>query len=121
MADQIWTIIKKVWISDLGILDVHLEINMKSCQQQQPNTRINKLNTEKQEPISRTKLQSCNNRNIQHCNQAKQRLTQEDQKINIDIIKNFFYWLLLFYFQIYYRKINLHTYKIVNIKRISFI
>ena len=76
--DQVRTIIKKFWFYDQEILKIHQQINRES-NQQHPNTIINKLDTEKQEPSNLTKPQNNSNRNITHPNHIEQRLTQEEK------------------------------------------
>ena len=53
LPDQGKMIIKKVWFSDLEILEIHQQIN-RDPSQQGPTGVIETLNTEKQDPFHRT-------------------------------------------------------------------
>ena len=60
LAEQDRMIIKKDWFSDLEISEIHQQINRES-RQQDHNTIIETLNTEKQEHSNRSKTQSNSN------------------------------------------------------------
>ena len=64
LVDQVRTRIKKTWFSDLEIFEIHQQINRESSQQDS-NTIIKILNTEKEESSDRTERQSNNNRKSQ--------------------------------------------------------
>ena len=67
LADQVKTIIKKGWFSDLEIFEIHQKINRES-KQQDSNTITDTPNTEKQEHSNRNEPRSNNNQNTTHPN-----------------------------------------------------
>ena len=85
LTDQVRKVIKKSWVSDLEILEIHERINRKS-RQHYPNTIINIPNTEKQEPSNKNELQSNNDQNTTHSNHTEQTLIQEEE-MNIEKLK----------------------------------
>ena len=64
---------KKGWLSDL---ELHVHIYKESCPQE-PNTIIETLDTEKQEPSNRIETQNNYDQNIPYPSHTEQRLTQE--------------------------------------------
>ena len=82
LADQVRTIIRKCWFSDLEILEIHQKINNEQNSNLVPNTsRINK-----QKQPNRNELPISENENATQPNNLEQTLTQE-QKINLEILK----------------------------------
>ena len=77
-GDRARTIIKKGWFSDLEILEIHQQMNRKSCQQD-TNTIIETLNIEKQEPSNQIKTPSNRNRNTTPSINSKLVQTQEEK------------------------------------------
>ena len=90
LADQVWTIIKKGWFSDLEIREIRQKTNSELTQQD-TNTVTDTPNTEKQEHSNRNELQSNKNQHTTHLNHTKQTQTQEEE-INIEIFKENFVW-----------------------------
>ena len=77
LADQVRTMIKKAWFSDLGILEIYRKINIKSKQDkyQIKITKTDTTNIEKQEQSNRNEPQTNNNHNTTHPNYTEQKLT----------------------------------------------
>ena len=82
LADQVRTIIKKGWFSDLKIL----EILQKTNNEQDTNTASDTLGFDKQEQANKNQGLTSKNRNITHPNNTEQTLTQE-QKIKLENLK----------------------------------
>ena len=88
LADQVRTIIKKGWFSDLEIIEIHQKIN---DQQSGTNTLPSTLNNDKQiKPIRKERPTSKNENSIQpntwQPNKPEQTLSQE-QKLYLENLK----------------------------------
>ena len=77
LTDQIMTIIKKSWFSDLEILEMHQQI-YREIYQHVFNTVTETLNTEKPETPEQTQTLRNSIWKTTHPNTTKQALTQED-------------------------------------------
>ena len=76
-------IMMKGWFSDIeNILEIHQKVNRITCQQD-PDTRIETVNSEKREHFNQIETQSISNRKTTPPNTE---LTQEE-KINVKTIK----------------------------------
>ena len=78
-------ILKKGLLTDFEILEICGQVNIK-IYEQDPRARIEKPNTNKQEPPYQNETQNTKNRNTSHPRTTKQMLTQDD-KINVESIK----------------------------------
>ena len=81
LADQVWTITKNGWFSDLEILEIHPQI-YRQTHQQTPNTVTETINRGKLE----TPNQTLHDNDPCTANTQTQTLTQEE-KTNIDIVR----------------------------------
>ena len=82
LSDQVRTIIKKGWFSDLEILEIHQKTN----NNQDTNTITDTLSIDKQEQSNRNELPTSKNRNTTQLNNTQpnnteQALTQEQKLI----------------------------------------
>ena len=81
LANQVRTIIKKVWFSNLEIREIRKKINRES-RKQDPDTISDTLNIDSQEYFKRNETQANNNRNTTHPKYTEQTLIQEE--INLE-------------------------------------
>ena len=84
-ANQVWTIIKRGWFSNLKILEILQEIYRETCHY--TTSIVNEpLNTEMPETSHQKQRLSNNNQDTTHPNTEEKILTQEG-KINVEIMK----------------------------------
>ena len=87
LADQIRTIIKKGWFSDLGILETHQKMN----NEQDSNIVLDTPSKNKQKQSNLNELPTLENRNATQPNNTEKILTQE-QKVNLKNLKRIMNW-----------------------------
>ena len=83
LADQVRTIIKKGWFSDLEIIEIHQKINDQQCSN---NTLPGTSNINKQKQLIRKELPTSENGNSTQPNNPEQTLSQ-GQKLNLENLK----------------------------------
>ena len=82
LGDQVRTITKKDWFSDLQLLEIHQKIN----NEQESNTISDTQSINKQKESNRNERPSSKNRNATQPNNPEKTLTQE-QKVSIENLK----------------------------------